>query len=181
MGLFGRKRKDLTGGGLTGTAVVKSWESDDFWDRHATRESSTVRLTDVGVGSYTWRLVLEVHLDDGRAPYTVDDRFKVPFKAGQRVEEGESLPVSVDPKDPTNVDINWDGYLATAPKQVASAPSAVHDAFPDASRTMMVNGWVQAVQGGQMSADAFEKAIADAAEAGMLDAEEADAARAQVR
>ena len=56
MGLFGRKRKDLTEGGLPGSAVVKSWESADFWDEHASRDSDPVRLTDVGVGSSTFRM-----------------------------------------------------------------------------------------------------------------------------
>ena len=123
--------------------------------------------------------MLEVHLDDGRAPYTVDDRFKIPFKAGQRVEEGQSVPVSVDPKDPSNVDINWDAYIAALP-ELPSAPQVVHDSFPDASRTMMIDGWVRAAKGGQMSKDAFEKAVSEAVEAGMLTAAEGDAARAQV-
>jgi hypothetical protein len=35
MGSFGRKRKDLAEDGPTGSAVIRSIESADFWDEHA--------------------------------------------------------------------------------------------------------------------------------------------------
>lgn len=62
----------------------------------------------------------------------------------------------------------------------AWTPEQSHDGLPDASRQMMVTGWVAAAKGGQMSRKDFGKAIDGAVEGGLLTAAEADAAKAQL-
>ena len=124
MGLSGRRRKDLTDGGLTGSAVIRSLESADFWDEHARDPDDGVRLTDLGVGRYAFRLELEVQLDDGRAPYTVTDKFKVPIKVGYGAREGATVPVWADPDDPSRLEINWDRFLAEGKPGGTRAPTA---------------------------------------------------------
>lgn len=187
MGLFGRKKKkDLVQDGLPGKAVIRSLESADFWDEHSKDPDDGIRLTDVGVGHYTLRLELDVRLDDGRAPYTVTAKFKVPAKANYGTHEGATVPVYADPADPSQLEINWDQFLAEGKPGETRAftpeeqNADTHERFPDASRTMMVDGWVKAAQGGQMSRDAFEDAISGAVDGGLLTADEADAARKAV-
>ncbi len=181
MGLFGRKRKDLTEGGLPGSAVVKSWESADFWDEHASRDSDPVRLTDVGVGSYTLRMSLEVHLDDGRAPYTVTEKYKVPVEAGDFVQDGVHIPLFADPGDQHVLDLNWDAFTgpggAGAPTDRKTVARA---SMPEASRNQMVDGWVRAVQSGKMARPDFDRAIDDAVGGGLLTQGEGAAAKQQL-
>jgi hypothetical protein len=185
VGLFGRKDKDKeVVGGLAGSAVVKSLESNDFWDKHATRRSEPIRLTDVGLGSYTFRLELEVHLDDGRAAYTVTDDFKVPAKAGAELQEGMTVPLHADAADQNTLDLDWDAFMAPGAdgrRADEVDPAAIaHETMPDASRQQMVDGWVQGVRTGNMSMDDFTKAIDGAVGGGLLNAAEADAARQQL-
>jgi hypothetical protein len=181
MGLFGRKRKDLTQGGLPGSAVVKSWESADFWDEHATKDSETIRLTDFGVGSYTYRMELEVHLDDGRAPYTVTEKFKVPVDAGDSVQDGVRIPLYADPADQTVLDLNWEAFTGPGGAGAPIDPKVVVRAsMPEAARQQMVDGWVQAVQIGNLPRDQFDDALADAVGAGLLTPEEAASATARL-
>lgn len=59
-------------------------------------------------------------------------------------------------------------------------PEQSHDGLPEASRQMMVTGWVAAAKGGQLSRKGFDKAIDGAVEGGMLTAAEAEAAKAQL-
>lgn len=73
MGLFGRNKKDLVLEGLTGSAVVKN-VGDPKW--HSDKDDA--HLSDFGIGNVKWPLVLEVTVDDGRAPSRVDRTFKVP-------------------------------------------------------------------------------------------------------
>lgn len=183
MGLFGRKRKDLTVGGLTGEAVVKSWESADFWDEHATEQSETLRLTDLGVGSYTYRMELEVHLDDGRAPYTVTDKFKVPVKAGDAIQDGVRIPLYADPADQNVLDLNWEAFTGPGGSGEAvqvDVQALTRASMPEAARTQMVDGWVQAAQLGKLSRDKFDEAIDGAVKSGMLTQAEGDAGKARL-
>ena len=184
MGLSGRKRKDLTMDGITGSAVIRSLESADFWDEHAREPDDGVRLTDLGVGRFTFRLELEVQLDDGRAPYTVTDKFKVPIKAGYGTREGATLPIWADPADQEQVEINWDRFLAEGKPGETRAltrdeqRAEVHRNMPDGSRKQMVDSWVQAAGRGQMTRDACDEALDGAVDGGLLTADEADATRA---
>lgn len=181
MGLFGRKKKDLTSSGLPGTAVIRSEERAELFN-----DTDNTSLTDFGLGSYKFRFELEVTLDDGRPPYTVKGKFKVPAKLGGETGPGVSLPVYADPDNPTRIEVNWEQFLATGGAeafregQQAQQRVAVHQATPDALRNTMLNSWISATKGGAMSAAAFESALGDALQAGLVTPEEADAARTSV-
>lgn len=181
MGLFRRKKKDLTLTGLPGTAVIRSEERAEIFN-----DDESTSLTDFGLGSYKFRFEMEVTLDDGRPAYTVTGKFKVPAKIGGETGPGVSLPIYADPDDPTRVEINWDRFSATggATKfregQRDQQRTVVHQNLPDAQRTSMVNSWVASTRGGAMSPADLDAALANAVDAGMLTAEEADAARKSV-
>jgi hypothetical protein len=182
MGLFRRKKKDLTMTGHPGKAVIRKEDWSDF-----DTGDDTTSLADLGIGNRRFLFVLEVTLDDGRPPYTVEGWFKVPAKLGGETGPGVTLPVYADPDDPTNIDINWDRFVAEGgadkfrSHNADDRRAAVHESFPTASRTMMVNGWVAAAKAGAMSADEFEQALQGAVTAGTLDEAEAEAARNSVR
>jgi hypothetical protein len=107
MALFGRKKKDLTETGLTGTAVVRSEERAGIYN-----DTENVSFTDFGMGTFKFRFELEVTLDDGRPPYTVNGKFKVPAKVGGETGPGVTFPIYADPDDPTRIEINWDRFIA---------------------------------------------------------------------
>jgi hypothetical protein len=183
MGLFGRKKKDLTTEGIPGTALIDGQEDASFFD---TEESFA--LTDVGLGSYKLKLWLDVTLDDGRPMYRVVDKFKIPAQFGGWTGRGVKLPIYADPDDPNRLEINWERFDAEggreAPQpseaEVAARQAEVHTAMPDASRTMMLNGWITARKAGALSEAEFESALGDAVSSGMVTAEEAAAARTQI-
>ena len=176
MGLFGRRKKnDLTETGLQGTAVVK----DVGEPQYPHTDEDNVHLSDFGLGSTLFPLQLEVTVD-GRAPYTVNDTFRVPTKV-TNWDVGTTVPVYVDPADQNKIELNWDQFIASGANEVPGwTAEQAHAGLPDASRQMMVTGWVAAANGGQMSRKDFDKAIADAVEGGLLTAAEAEAATAQL-
>jgi hypothetical protein len=102
---------------LRGTARIQ--ESDPLGNR----DQSVSNVLDVATDffrSRKYRFLLEVHVD-GRAPYTVDGTWKVPAKAeqfgplrsgGSILPPGVELPVDVADDDPSDVDIDWDAYVA---------------------------------------------------------------------
>jgi hypothetical protein len=49
---------------------------------------------------------LEVHVS-GRRPYRVNNMYLVP--AGATIGQGVTLPIKVDPNDPSKIAIDWDG------------------------------------------------------------------------
>ena len=122
-------------------------------------------------------------LDDGRPPYTVEGWFKVPAKLGGDTGPGVTLPVYADPDDPTNLDINWDRFVAEGgvnkfrSGDADDRRAAVHEGFPAGNRMMMINGWVAAANAGAMSAEDFENALQGAISGGTIDGAEAEAAR----
>ena len=182
MGLFRRKKKkDLTLTGLPGKAVIRK----EDWSEFPTSDDTT-SLADLGIGNRRFLFVLEVTLDDGRPPYTVEGWFKVPARLGGETGPGVTLPVYADPDDPSNIDINWDRFVAEGgadkfrSDNADDRRAAVHETFPAGSRTMMVNGWVAATKAGAMSAEDLENALQGAVTAGTLDEAEADAARKSV-
>ena len=87
MGLFGRDKKDLASSGIRGQALVVNAERLDLGT-----DDDSIRLTDVGLGSYKFRFDLEVTLEDGRPPYTVSGKFKVPAKVGGQGGRGRGRP-----------------------------------------------------------------------------------------
>lgn len=107
----------------------------------------------------------------------------MPAKLGGDTGPGVTLPVYADPDDPTNLDINWDRFVAEGgvnkfrSGDADDRRAAVHESFPAESRTMMVNGWVAAAKAGAMNAEEFENALQGAVMGGTLDEAEAEAAR----
>jgi hypothetical protein len=180
MGLFGRKKKDLTGVGIPGTAVVDGQEDASFWD-----DEESFKFTDVGLGHYKYKLSLDVTLDDGRPTYRVVDKFKIPAQYGGWTGRGVKVPVLVDPEDPNHLEINWASWEAEggpqqSPQAAAARQAAVHQATPDENRNMMLNAWVTARKGGALSEVEFEQALTDAVSSGMLTAAEAESARRSI-
>ena len=182
MGLFGRKKKDLTTEGISGTALIDGQEDASFFD---TEESFA--LTDVGLGSYKFKLWLDVTLDDGRPMYRVVDKFKIPAQFGGWTGRGVKLPIYADPDDPNRLEINCERFDAEGgrepkvdPDATAAQQAQVHAAMPDASRNTMLNGWITARKAGALSEAEFESALGDAVSSGMVTAEEAAAARTQI-
>ena len=89
-----------------------------------------------------------------------------------------------DPDDPTIVEVNWYG---SRPQAGIRRPmprrrgARLHDEFPDATRTAMIDGWVAAVTIGGMTRAQFDDAIDGAVKGGLLNADEAEAARSGQR
>jgi hypothetical protein len=182
MGLFGRKKKkDLVYEGVTGTAVIRTAERAERI--HNVDASDDPVLADLGIGTRKYRLELDVQLDDGSPTYTMSDRFKIPLDVGE-LDAGMSFPVRADPDDQSHLELDWDAWRALpAPRELADgfdAEAQVHDAMPDATRKMMTDGWVKAMELGAMSREDFDEAIDGAVKSGMLTAEEAGAAAAAV-
>jgi len=184
---FGRKDDEIVDG-VRGLAVLRDFERSDFWDEHEGRHGDTepIRLADLGIGNYTYRFVLEVTLDDGRAPYAVNEKFKVPSKAGGGINVGTRIPVTADPKDPNQLELDWDAWFAPggAGERLtwgdAEFKEEVHEAMPEPTRSMMVEGWVKALTVGNMTREQFDEALDGAVKGGMLTADEAGAARARL-
>ena len=183
MGLFGRKKKDLVFEGIAGTATVRTATRDERI--HKVDESDDPILADIGIGTRKYRLELDVQLDDQRPVYQASGRFKIPLDVGE-VDTGMTIPVRADPDDPANLELDWDAWRAS-PEQTelrdgfdAEERETVHDAMPDGSRKMMIDGWVKAFELGKMSRDDFDEAIRGSVESGMLTEAEAAAATAAV-
>ena len=58
-----------------------------------------------GAQWFSLAIDLEVHVS-GRRPYRVNSTYLVP--AGAAIGEGVSLPIKVDPNDPSKIAIDWD-------------------------------------------------------------------------
>ena len=123
--------------------------------------------------------------EDDRAPYRAKGRFKVPLDVGE-LDAGMTLPVYVDPDDPSRVEISWDAYRAS-PEQAeirdgfdAEERAAVHDTFPSESQAMMLDGWVTATQAGAMTREELAESLDGMVQSGVLTQAEADATRARV-
>jgi hypothetical protein len=178
MGLFGRKKKDLVFEGITGTAVIRALveTSPDVGD-----DSTT--LSDFGYGNVKFRMELEVQVDDGRAPYTVTGKFKMPTRLTGWVGVDTSIPVYVDPDDLQRVELNWDGFDAGpgAPPSLDNVRTQVHNGFPAENRKMMIDGWVTATQRGAMTPEQFDESVEGMVTSGVLTADEAAAARAAIK
>jgi hypothetical protein len=167
--------KKLLKQGKPATALVKSFYEMD--------EASNI-------GNAQHDFTLEVRVD-GREPYELQGLFRIPAKLVGSVGPGTVVPVKVHPSDPNKVAIDWKAWDASAPREhVEGAPdevelgeavvTTVHDAMPAASRNMMLDGWLTATRSGAMSREDFDQALADSVSAGMLTAQEADAARKQL-
>jgi hypothetical protein len=183
MGLFGRKKKDLVLDGIPGTATIRSAKRDERI--HKVDEPDDPILADIGIGTLKYRLELEVQLDDHRAPYVTDGRFKVPLDIGE-LDVGMALPVRADPDDPTQVEIVWDGYRARPEITEirdgfdTEERAQVHERFPAESRKQMLDGWITATKSGAMSRKQLDEALHGMVDSGVLTNEEAAAARAAV-
>jgi hypothetical protein len=183
MGLFGRKKRDLVLEGIPGTATIRSAERDERI--HKVEESDDPILADIGIGTRKYRLELDVQLDDHRAPYVTDGRFKVPLDIGE-LDMGMKIPVRADADDPSRVALIWDAYRASPEVAEirdgfdAEERARVHDGFPAESRKQMLDGWITATHQGAMSRKQLDEALDGMVQSGVLTTEEAAAARAAV-
>ena len=164
--------KKLLRDGTPGTAAVKSFYEMD--------EASNI-------GNAQHEFTLEVSVE-GQAPYELQGLFRIPAKLVGSVGPGDVVPVRVHPKDPKKVAIDWKSWTPTehvdTPENLQRRAEAqqrtVHDAMPEESRNMMLNGWVSAAQSGALSKADFEQALADGVSSGMVTQAEADDARRKV-
>jgi hypothetical protein len=181
VGLF-RRRKDLGVDGIPGTARVMALELIQHWGDDDDRDDAGP-LAELGIGNVPYRMTLEVTLEDGRAPYTVTGKFKVPARH-DLAYEGVTVPLRADPNDPTHIELDWktldevggDPMLDAARR--ASTPAGIYESFAVDSRTAMVDGWVAAAQVGNMTRTQFDQAIDGAVAGGLLRPEDAEKARA---
>ncbi len=183
MGLFGRKKKDLVLDGVPGTAVVTAARRDERI-HNADSTSDDPVLADLGIGTRKYRLELEVTLDDGRAPYTSEGRFKIPLDVGE-LDTGMRFPVRADPDDPQRLELDWDAWRAL-PEQAelrdgfdAEERAQVHAGFPTDARKQMLDGWLKAYEIGAMSREQLDDALTGQATSGTLTEDEAAAVRAR--
>ena len=182
-GLFGRKKKDLVFEGIAGTATVRTATRDERI--HKVDESDDPILANVGIGTRKYRLDLDVQLDDKRPVYQASGRFKIPLDVGE-LDTGQQIPVRADPDDPATLELDWDAWRAS-PEQTelrdgfdAEERQGVHDAMPEGTRKMMIDGWVKAFELGALSCDDFDEAIKGSVDSGMLTEAEAAAATAAI-
>jgi hypothetical protein len=137
----------------------------------------------LGIGNVPYRMALEVTLDDGRAPYVVSGKFKVPA-AHDVADVGVTVPMYADSDEPTRIELDWktldelggDPTLDAARR--ASQPEGIYENFSADARKQMIDGWVVAARGGQMTREAFDQAVDGAVSGGLLTLADADAARA---
>jgi hypothetical protein len=161
--------KKLLRDGTPGTAVVK-----DFYEMD---EASTI-------GNAQHEFTLEVTVV-GQAPYELQGLFRIPAKLVGSVGPGDVVPVKVHPKEPKKVAIDWKSWTpseraeTTEDRQraVEVQQQTVHNAMPEETRNMMLNGWITAVQSGALSKADFDQALTDGVTSGMVTQTEADDAR----
>jgi hypothetical protein len=163
------KRKLLSDGVAGEATVLHFYEMDE--------------ASNVGNAQHDFKLEIRV---PGREPYELQGLFRIPVKLIDFVGSGTVVPVKVHPSDPKRAVFDWEHFEPSATNDAGAAPSResirgqVHDAMPDATRTMMLDGWVQATKAGGLSRPEFDQTLADAVESGMVTQEEADAARAKL-
>jgi hypothetical protein len=195
MGFLDRFRPS-SGGGVTGTALVKRSEP---LGNVADSDATVIDLATDHFGSRRYVLLLEVHLP-GREPFEVEGKFKVPNRAlgsvgaGGILAEGIELPVEVSETDPNAVEIDWDAYRSAPGRkqqQKTAQESRAHENMRKqlernpkmaeklrAGNRQAVQGWAAAVRGGGMSREEFEREVAVEVATGRMDPADADAARA---
>jgi hypothetical protein len=204
MGLFGKRRNqqrlESVGDGFEGTAVIRA--SEPASGRMGSREGAetVLDLSFNVVGTRAYTMTLEVRLP-GREPYAVSDVFDVPKKAENlnffdtqnMLKPGIELPVRVDAADAAKVAVDWDRFLAdpgrkksvraakeagqraNVAKEVAKNPKKQAKMW--ANNRMAVEGWVWAVQAGQMTRAEFDTTVTAEVESGRMDPADAEAAR----
>ncbi len=97
-----------------------------------------------------------------------------------------TFKVLAEREDPNVLELDWDAWFAPGGDGerlswgAEEVHAEVHDAMPDATRTMMIDGWVKACKGGQMTREAFDQAIDGAVGGGMLTEAETATARAEL-
>ena len=197
MGLLDRLRSG-SGGDVTGTAHVKK---SDPLGHLADGDTTVIDLATDHFGSRRYVLLLEVRLP-GRDPYEVEGRFKVPNRAlgpvgaGGILAEGIELPVRVSATEPDAVEIDWSAYKSAPGRkqqQKAAQESRAHENQREqlernpklaeklrAGNRRAVQAWSEAVRGGGMSREEFEKTVDLEIATGRMDPADADAARASL-
>lgn len=177
--LLGLGKRKLLRDGVAGEAtVIHFYEMDE--------------ASNIGNAQHDFELEIRV---PGKEPYKLQGLFRIPVKLMHAVGPGTIVPVKVHPSNPKRAVIDWEHFDASlAPDTnidtvsgllggatvMTATPEAVHSMMPDATRTMMLDGWVQATKAGALSQAEFDKTLVDAVTSGMVTQEEADATRAKL-
>jgi hypothetical protein len=206
VGLFDRSSKNILEGGIAGKAVIRESRKieDDGTDEHGRRGQYVLNdMRDAGLwGKHRYDLTLEIQIPDSE-PYEVSGRFKTPAKAGRTglvshrgLQPGLELPVKVDPRDPQQIAIDWDAFLASPGRKAAvkeavqgesaNANKRMLEANPDLAQQIRANNatavvvWANAVKTGEMSREKFDKTVDLEVKVGRMDPADAEAARASL-
>ena len=183
---------------LEGTAVIRESETDQPQDTDDSWWSLDFGFNVIGKRPYRFRLEVRI---PGREPYEVHDKFKVPrkventgfFSRANKLQPGIELPVRVSSADPTDVEVDWDAFLASPGRKQAikDARLAFQNAHlkeqyarnPEMLAKLQegnrgaVQAWANAVRAGSMSREEFEKTVALEVDTGRMDPAAAEAAR----
>jgi hypothetical protein len=174
-------KKDLLKEGLSGTAVLRSkpkWLGiTDDQDPHS--------LT-----TFSWPLELDLEVRvEGRAPYVVVQKFKVP-KRWYELPTGLEIPVKVDPDEPNQILMDWDAFAAAGGKQLVEERGAHNQrdaTFKAVSQNTVLREAAQKtfveylgeVEAGRMTVQDFNGYVEENVTQGSLTPEEGDAFKAQ--
>ena len=193
----------MAGRATVGEAVVLSSQRPEPGEE-APGDGGEFDVSDYGVGRHALRLQVRL---PGREPYEVEGRFRVPKEVqfGKRapfllrplmkrspIPVGITLPVSVDPANPDEVTVDWEGFLAAGGRDAMqrgnedAARAKLKRAHPEQTARMRevaladVPRLVTGVRGGSIKRKDALKSIDGYAHNGYLEPEEAEAARAEL-
>lgn len=192
MSLFRRWRSVSIENGVEGRAKIRVSEPSGEPGLRENSGDSIFELELNRFGTRAYRLVLDVELE-GEPPFEVDGTFHVPRRAentgllagsvGNSLKPGLELPVVVDPRDRTRVEVDWKKFLA-APERKAAQKQTEQDAYDRAlaktHNKAAVKAWAEMVQAGELSRETFERNVAAEIEGGRMDPADAEKARAKL-
>ena len=180
MGFLDRfTKEDTLKDGLAGTAVLRSKPK---WGQNN---------SDVDPRSFrSWELELDLEVRvEGRTPYTVVQKFKVP-KRWYDISTGLEVPVRVDPDTPDRMLIDWDAFAAAGGKQLVEERGAQNQRaanfkvvsenpkLREAAQKTFVE-YLGEVEARRMTVQDFNGYVDEHVTQGMLTPEEGDAFKAQ--
>jgi len=154
-------------------------------------------------GRRPYRFRLEVHLP-GHEPYMVEGKYKVPrkaentgfFKRAIKLQPGVELPVRVSSTALDDLKIDWDRFLGSGDQKAAVDAASLSaqraqlkkqiernpkmQAKMWAGNKMAARAWAEALRGGAMTREEFDRTVDGEVESGRMDPADAEAARASL-
>ncbi|HUF84959.1 MAG TPA: hypothetical protein VMQ81_10250 [Acidimicrobiia bacterium] len=179
MGFLDRfTKQDSLKEGLAGIAVLRS--KPKWGPSNSDVEPRSFR-------SWPLELDLEVRVE-GRAPYAVLQKFKVP-KRWYDISTGLEVPVRVDSDTPDRILIDWDAFAAAGGKQLveerlahnqreANKKATQRPEFRQAEQAV-VEDLLGEVQAGRRSIEEFTGVVDDYVAGGNISTEEGEAYKAR--